>query len=92
MKPKFNLFIVFAFMFFVNGFSQEPAKTQKVIYKIPASEVKPTATSGEAKRVTPEKKSIESCEINASKKEAIVTTKSPDGTISKEKFEIKENK
>ncbi len=92
MKLKFNLFIVFAFMFCMNGFSQEPAKTQKVIYKISADEVKPAVTSAEAKRITPEKKPIESCEINASKKEAIVTTKSPDGTISKEKFEIKENK
>lgn len=90
MKLKIKLLIVFA-LISMYGFSQDPA-AKKVIYKIPASEVKPTATSGEAKRVTPEKSVNRSCEIDKTKNEATVKTKSADGTVSTEKFEIKSEK
>ena len=90
MKLKIKLFIVFAFMGLC-GFSQDPA-AKKVIYKIPAADVKPTATSGETKRVTPEKNITRSCEIDKAKNEATVKTKSSDGTISTEKYKIKSEK
>lgn len=92
MKLRFNLLIVFSFLFFVVGFSQDPAQTKKVIYKISADKVKPSGSSTEPKRIPAGNKSVHSCEIDKIKKEAIVTTKSPDGTLVKEKFEIKENK
>lgn len=92
MKLKFNLLIVFIFLFCAYGFSQDSIKAKKVIYKIPASEVKPIGCSSETKLLPKEKKSIYSCETNVGKKEAVITTKSADGTISKQTFEIKENK
>ena len=87
---KIKLVIAFAFLSLC-GFSQD-SSAKKVIYKIPAAEVKPTATSGEAKRVTPEKNITRSCEIDKAKNEATVKTKASDGTISTEKFEIKSEK
>lgn len=92
MNLKIKLFIVFVFMFCASGFSQDSAKTQKVIYKIPAEKVKP-ASHSEEKKISPlEDKSIHSSEVNKKKKEMIVTKKSSDGTLSKEKFEIIESK
>ena len=79
-------------MFSTTGFSQDPAKTEKTIHKISAKTVKP-ASHGEEKKILPkEDDAIHSCEINQSKKEAVVTKKSSDGKLSKEKFEIIENK
>ena len=90
MKLKIKVLIAFTFIGFC-GFSQDPA-AKKVIYKIPAAEVKPTATSGEAKRVTPDKKVARTCEIDKANNQATVKTMSADGTISTEKFEIKSEK
>ena len=92
MKLKINSFIVFLFLFCVNGFSQDPVKTQKVIYKIPVETPKAGTPCKEKVVLADDKNSIHSCEINASKKEATVTTKTADGSLSKEKFIIKENK
>ena len=92
MNLKITSFIVFLFVFSVNGFSQDPAKTEKTIHKIPATTVKPSSHSEEKKAVAKEDNAIHSCEISKSKKEAVVTKKSSDGTLSKEKIEIKANK
>lgn len=92
MKLKFNLFFVFTFLIITYGFSQDPVNTKKTLYKIKPSEVKPIGCGPENKLVQAETKSIHSCEINKSKKEAIISTTQPDGTISKETLELKEVK
>ena len=79
-------------MYSLNGFSQDPAKTDKTIHKIPATTVKPSSHAEEKKVVAKEDNSIHSCDINKSKKQAVITKKSSDGTLSKEKIEIKSNK
>ena len=89
MNLKINAFIVFSFLFCVTGFSQDPTK-QKTIHKIQADKVKPASHSEEKKVVAKEGNAIHSCEVN--KKQAIVTKKASDGTLSKEKFEVIENK
>ena len=90
MDLKIKFFIVFSFLFCMTGYSQDPAKREKVIYKIQADKIKPASHSEEKKVVAKEDSALHSCEVN--KKQAVVTKKSPDGTFSKEKFEIKENK
>ena len=92
MNLKITSFIVFLFVYSVNGFSQDPAKTEKTIHKIPATSVKPSSHAEEKKAVAKEDNSIHSCDINKSKKQAVVTKKSSDGTLSQEKIEIKSNK
>lgn len=92
MNLKITSFIVFLFVFSVNGFSQDPAKAEKTIHKIPATTVKPSSHSEEKKAVAKENNAIHSCDINKSKKQAVVTKKSYDGTLSQEKIEIKNNK
>ncbi len=94
MNLKIKLVIVFSFLCSVYGFSQDSTKTKKVLYKIPAAEVKQLAGSSDSK-ILPlprEIKSIYSCEINNSDKKAVVTARSADGTVSKETFEIIEKK
>lgn len=90
MNLKIKLFIVFSFVFCMMGYSQDPVKQEKVIYKIQADKVKPANHSEEKKVVAKEDSAIHSCEVN--KKQVVVTKKAADGTVSKEKFELKENK
>ncbi len=92
MNLKITSFIVFLFLFCTNGFSQDPAKTEKTIHKIPASTIKPASHADEKKVVAKEDNAIHSCDINKSKKQAVVTKKSSDGTLSQEKIDIKSNK
>ena len=89
MNLKITSFIVFLFLFSVNGFSQDPAKIDKTIHKIPAVNLKPSSHTEEKKVVAKEDNSIHSCDINKNKKEVLVTKMSTDGTLSKEKFKIK---
>ena len=90
MNLKINSFIVISILFCSHGFSQDPAKQEKIIYKIQADKVKPANHSEEKKVVAKDDNAIHSCEVN--KKQAVVTKKASDGMLSKEKFEIKENK
>lgn len=92
MKLKIKVLTVFSFLFCVAGFSQDPAKQEKAIYKISADKVKPASHSDEKKAVAKEDNAIHSCEISPNKKQAVVTKKASDGTLSQEKFPIKENK
>lgn len=92
MNLKITSFIVFLFLFSLNGFSQDPAKTDKTIHKIPSTTVKPATHADEKKVVAKEDNAIHSCDINKNNKEATVTKKAADGTLSKEKIEIKGNK
>ncbi len=92
MNLKVTSFIVFLFVFGINGFSQDPAKTEKTIHKIPAATIKPATHTDEKKVVAKEDNAIHSCDISKNKKEATVTKKASDGTLSKEKIEIKGNK
>lgn len=90
MNLKINAFIVFSFMFCTVVFSQDPAKQEKTIYKIPTDKVKPTSHSEEKKVLAKDGDAIHSCEVN--KHKAVITKKSSDGTLSKQKFEVVENK
>ncbi len=90
MDLKINSFIVFVSLFATMGFSQDPVQRTKTITKVSGEDLKAASMAKEPTAQPREVKSIHSCEV--SKKEAIVTTKHPDGTFTTEKRTITEKK
>jgi hypothetical protein len=89
---KFKNLLLFIFSLFVCGsaFSQDPAKTKQILYKIPADKVKPIGCSPESK-ILPRIILPVSSSDSVIRKEAIVVQPS-DAAVSKDEIGTKKEK
>ena len=92
MFKKIISLAFFAFVLCIKSYSQDSAGTHKVLYKISPGKAKVAARKQDAAILPVAKKSVYSCETNTKTNRAVISTVPANGMISKETYEIKEDK
>lgn len=89
---KVGLLICFILIGLCKGFSQDSTRTDKKIFKITYLEAIALNKEPEIKSAKANNKPVYSCEIDSVNKKVIVSFLEPDGSISKETYELTDDK
>ncbi len=92
-SKKIRLILVFSLIAIIKGYGQTAAPAVKAMYKISPEKAKAMVIDEKRfENISKGNKSVYSCEIDPVTKKAIVSVKDEKGVISKETYELKEEK